>query len=229
MGRRRARNINLCYLVPKCFLCGCYVVAMWLHLVALVCTWLRIKTVLLLGFKIFPVHRHSFWDTSPYLWYWIVVALMHCCTDLRQSSPSIEQSNYQAAHLSSSITNKNPVSKLWASLRRQSQKLCPCRGKRQRQENFVYTWIPQKKFEILNRFWSAVPATKLYSYGWFERSSDCTLQFPSTCIFPLHNFQKWDCRRQWAFSFVMERSSGPSIKQSINWAAYLSNSPYIKH
>ena len=28
-----------------------------------------------------------------------------------------------------------------------------------------------------------------------------TLQFPSTEILPLHNFQKWDCQCQWAYFF----------------------------
>ena len=30
----------------------------------------------------------------------------------------------------------------------------------------------------------------------FEKSSGCTLQFLSTELFPLHNFQNWDCRCQ---------------------------------
>ena len=33
----------------------------------------------------------------------------------------------------------------------------------------------------------------VYSHGGFERSYGCTLQFPYTELFPLHNFQKWDC------------------------------------
>ena len=41
----------------------------------------------------------------------------------------------------------------------------------------------------------------MYSHGGFERSSGCTLQFPSTELFPLHNFRNWDCRCQWAYSF----------------------------
>ena len=28
-----------------------------------------------------------------------------------------------------------------------------------------------------------------------------SLQFPSTELFPLHKFQKWDCRCRWAYSF----------------------------
>ena len=40
----------------------------------------------------------------------------------------------------------------------------------------------------------------MYSHGGFERSSGCTLQFPSTELFPLPNFQKRDCRCRWAYS-----------------------------
>ena len=39
------------------------------------------------------------------------------------------------------------------------------------------------------------------SHGGFERSSCCTFQFPSTELFPQHNFPKWDCRFRWAYSF----------------------------
>ena len=41
----------------------------------------------------------------------------------------------------------------------------------------------------------------MYSHGGFERSSCCTLQFTSTELLPLHNFQKWDSRCRWAYSF----------------------------
>ena len=33
----------------------------------------------------------------------------------------------------------------------------------------------------------------MYSQETFERSSGCILQFPSTEILPVHNFQSWDC------------------------------------
>ena len=32
---------------------------------------------------------------------------------------------------------------------------------------------------------------KIYSHGGFERSSGCTLKFPSTELYPMHNFQNW--------------------------------------
>ena len=41
----------------------------------------------------------------------------------------------------------------------------------------------------------------MYSHGGFGRSSGCTLQFTSAELLPLHNFQKWDCRCRWAYSF----------------------------
>ena len=44
---------------------------------------------------------------------------------------------------------------------------------------------------------------EMYSPGWFIRSSGCKFLFPSTCIFPLHNFQMWDSRRSWAYSFEL--------------------------
>ena len=42
---------------------------------------------------------------------------------------------------------------------------------------------------------------KMYTHGGFDRCSGCTLEFPSAELFPLHNFQKADCRCQWAYSF----------------------------
>ena len=42
---------------------------------------------------------------------------------------------------------------------------------------------------------------KMYSHGGFDRCFGCTLEFPSAELFPLHNFQKADCRCQWAYSF----------------------------
>ena len=41
----------------------------------------------------------------------------------------------------------------------------------------------------------------MYSHGGLDRCSGCTLEFPSAELFPLHNFQKADCRCQWAYSF----------------------------
>ena len=46
-----------------------------------------------------------------------------------------------------------------------------------------------------------MPLWKLYSHREFETSSGCTLQFTSTELFPLHNFQQWDCHCLWAYSF----------------------------
>ena len=42
---------------------------------------------------------------------------------------------------SSTISNNNPIPKVWASKGRQSQKLCLCRGKIFMQGNSVYTGI----------------------------------------------------------------------------------------
>ena len=41
----------------------------------------------------------------------------------------------------------------------------------------------------------------MYSHGGFEWSSCSTLHFPSAKLFPLHDFQKRDCRFRWAYSF----------------------------
>ena len=43
----------------------------------------------------------------------------------------------------------------------------------------------------------------MYSHAGFERSSGCTLQFPSAKLFPLHNFSNWECSCQWGNSFVI--------------------------
>ena len=99
------------------------------------------------------------------------------------------------------ISNNIPIPKVWASMRRQSHFWKLCRGKILRQGKSVYTGSPKFKTTTLNQFWSAVLLLKLYSHGGFERDSCCTLQFPSTELFPLHNFQKWDCCCQWVYSF----------------------------
>ena len=39
----------------------------------------------------------------------------------------------------------------------------------------------------------------------FKRSFGCTLQFTSAELLPLHNFQNWDCRCMWAYSFLWNR------------------------
>ena len=48
---------------------------------------------------------------------------------------------------------------------------------------------------------AAIPLLKVVV---FERSSACTLQFTSAELLPLHNFQKWDCRCMWVYSFGIE-------------------------
>ena len=43
------------------------------------------------------------------------------------------------------------------------------------------------------------------SVVFFERSSVYTLQFPSAELFPLHNFQNWDCHCMLVYSFGIGR------------------------
>ena len=54
-----------------------------------------------------------------------------------------------------------------------------------------------------------------FSTAVFERSSGCTLQFTSTELLPLHNFQNWDCHCMWAYSFGIEEIWWVSSSTSI--------------
>ena len=80
-------------------------------------------------------------------------------------------------------SNNNPIPKVCAGMRRQSQKLSRYRGKRQRQENPVESLIEDHNTVLIS-----CGSIKLNSHGGFKRSSSCTLEFPSTESFPLLSF-----------------------------------------
>ena len=86
-------------------------------------------------------------------------------------------------------------------MQRQSQFWKLCRGKSSAEVN----WSVQP--ELLSKDHKYKPvliscaSMKMYSHGGFGRISGCTLQFTSAELLPLQDFQNWDCRWRWAYSF----------------------------
>ena len=57
------------------------------------------------------------------------------------------------------------------------------------------------KTSMTEHFYRGTADQNWFNVVVFKRSSGCTLQFPSAELFPLHNFQNWDCRCMRAYSF----------------------------
>ena len=77
-----------------------------------------------------------------------------------------------------------------------------CRGKSSEEVN----WSVQP--ELLPNppwhFYRGIADHKWFRVVVFERSSGCAHQFTFAEILPIHNFQKWDCRFMWVYSFGIE-------------------------
>ena len=101
--------------------------------------------------------------------------------------------------ISQCIHQTSPIPKEYAHMQWQSQFWKLCRGKISAEWNC--TAGAPFKYHNTKPVLISCASLKMYSHGIFGRSSVCTLQYTSAELLPLHNFQKWDCRCRWAYSF----------------------------